>query len=236
MADKIKIKKPKEKDAVRYGKTLEVVIDASVSEPWFKLPRFGQKIPSVTGESHRGLDFKAPSPKPVKSVTAGTAKISDTGIDDHSGQGKGNRKAGRGYEVIVKSGDFSVHYGHLKRNTGKSGKIRVGDILGQTGNTGRCLNGCDGTFAHFEVRKGSLAQDLNAVSRPVQVHVEVNGKSLGNAVDLPPGEVDISGLKVGRYSVKKSHFSKAENELTIHLKRGSKVLAKQTMKVPVAIG
>src|SRR5688572_29167605 len=127
---------------LRYGEPFEIIVDVDLDEPWFTAPSLGSKLTtSIDGEPDPAATFKLVGPEQVRALVNGRAEVKDTQIDDLGGPPLRASKAGRGHEVIVTSGAFQLSYGHLKRGSGKSGQVKAGEVIGQAGNTGRCVDG-----------------------------------------------------------------------------------------------
>lgn len=100
---------------------------------------YGYRENPFTGikEFHSGLDLKAKSGTKIYSPYSGTIK--DTGYSDFFGN----------YLVIKHPNGYSSHYYHLKKIYKKqNSKISKGDLVAQTGNSGKST----GPHLHFEIR------------------------------------------------------------------------------------
>jgi murein DD-endopeptidase MepM/ murein hydrolase activator NlpD len=103
---------------------------------------------------HTGLDFRGEVGDPIRATAAGTVAAA-------------NWSGGYGKMVEIDHGNgFSTRYGHLSRvDVDVSDKIRVGQIIGRMGSTGRST----GPHLHYETRIDGEAVDpqrfLNAGAR-----------------------------------------------------------------------
>lgn len=97
------------------------------------------------GRKHEGIDIPAPIGTPVVAVQDGTVKYSDRKI--------------RGYGkmiVIEHPGKVFSVYAHLNKLMVRSGdKVKRGQMIAHTGNTGRST----GPHLHFEIRIKNEARD-----------------------------------------------------------------------------
>ncbi len=105
--------------------------------------------------NHRGLDFAVYYGDPIVAVMDGTViEAYDAGYF-----GKNNILWTYGtYVVIQHENGFRTYYAHLSRRTVKKGdKVKKGQAIGASGNTGRLNTTATGPYAgthlHFEIRK-----------------------------------------------------------------------------------
>ena len=105
--------------------------------------------------NHRGLDFAVYYGDPIVAVMDGTViEAYDAGYFS-----KDNILWTYGtYVVIQHENGFRTYYAHLSRRTVKKGdKVRKGEVIGASGNTGRINTTATGSYAgthlHFEIRK-----------------------------------------------------------------------------------
>ncbi len=105
--------------------------------------------------NHRGLDFAVYYGDPIVAVMDGTViEAYDAGYFS-----KNNILWTYGtYVVIQHENGFRTYYAHLSRRTVKKGdKVKKGEIIGASGNTGRINTTATGPYAgthlHFEIRK-----------------------------------------------------------------------------------
>lgn len=113
---------------------------ASAYSMWDISAAFGN-VSHIHPHGHTGVDFVIPEGTPLKSVVDGTVeRVRDTG------------EVGYGKSVQIRTADGRlVIYGHLSDwNVSAGDKVRVGDIIAESGNTGRST----GAHLHFEVRQG----------------------------------------------------------------------------------
>lgn len=107
---------------------------------------FGVRSDPLLGTAalHSGMDFRAPLGMP--------AKVTAAGVVVRAGWAGGY---GRMIEVDHGQG-FSTRYGHLSKISVVVGqKLKAGDIIGQTGSSGRST----GPHLHYEVRRNGEALD-----------------------------------------------------------------------------
>lgn len=222
---RLEIRSPRRLEA-RAGSDLAIELDIDLAEPWLERPRLGREVRTVDGHSPSGLAlaFESDKPASVPGLVSGTAIVSDTRIDVHTPAGFPDAGAGRGYELtIVAPGGFTVSYGHLGRGTGKTGLVRAGESIGQTGNTGRCVDGCHTTFVNIEVAGVRHARSLDELFTPIEVELLVDGKSRG-AVALPAGETRLTHWKAGRVSIPRDQ-GRSACALEVRLQRRRSVIA-----------
>jgi hypothetical protein len=70
-------------------------------------------------------------------------------------------------------------------------------VIGRTGNTGRCVDGCGGRFVSyaFSARSGQRLADF---SQPLKLHVSLGGERITRlAIELAAGELEHKGVKLG---------------------------------------
>lgn len=124
----------------------DVGIESFEDNPTFIMPvdgtitsEFGERVHPVfnTVKMHTGIDIDAEIGTPIKSSTAGT--ILKVGEDNINGK-----------YIRVQSGKYEVVYAHCYKVSVKEGqKVKQGDILGETGDTGVV----SGPHLHFEVHE-----------------------------------------------------------------------------------
>lgn len=105
---------------------------------------------------------------------AGTIRVSDTGVDDPSGN-----SGGLGYSVVVTDGVYSTYYGHLRRGSasGLNGQsVSAGTKIGEIGSTGAST----AAHLHFELRVNGARQP--AVFNGQGVSYPLPGFSSGRAI------------------------------------------------------
>jgi murein DD-endopeptidase MepM/ murein hydrolase activator NlpD len=122
----------------------DVGLESFEDNPTFIMPvdgeitsEFGERVHPVfnTVKMHNGIDIDAEIGTPIKSSTAGT--VLKVGEDDINGK-----------YLRVQSGKYEVVYAHCYKVSVKEGqKVKQGDILGETGDTGVV----SGPHLHFEV-------------------------------------------------------------------------------------
>ena len=124
----------------------EVGIESFEDSPSFIIPvegeitsEFGERIHPVfkTVKMHSGIDIDAAIGTPIKSSSSG--KVTKVGED-----------ATNGKYVSIKSGKYDVIYAHCYKVIVQEGqKVRQGEILGETGDTGIT----SGPHLHFEIQE-----------------------------------------------------------------------------------
>ena len=141
----------KEKALIK--KALETTVDAPLWQQSFRFPfekeeetsPFGQKrIGPTKTRQHRGVDLRAPTGMPVRSMNSGRVVLTGNFLAD-------------GKIVIVDHG-LSLHtiYLHLSRIKIKKGQmVKRGQVLGLSGDTGFS----EGPHLHLEVRLNGEAID-----------------------------------------------------------------------------
>lgn len=227
----LRILRPRaEKAPVRFGELLEVVVDLDLdAEPWFALPSFGRRVSSLDGEPEPAVAFDTGSPVAVKALVSGRAETRDTGHDDHSPPPMRAARAGRGCEVTVTSGGFELTYSHLKRGGAKVGRVRAGETIGMSGNTGRCVDGARRAFVKLAARRRGAHARVEEFTEPIVVESTLNGQRLARPLELPAGEVRFENLVLERVLVNPERgdiFRIGENELEVLVRRGAKSLAR----------
>ena len=121
--------------------------------------------------THAGMDFKVPVGVDVLATRAGTVTRTDWNT----------RSNGNCVEVRFSDGTLAK-YLHLSKTGVRSGqRVQVGDVLGESGNTGRS----SGPHLHYQLNKG------NRVLDPIDVHGTV-------ARSIQPGERNAFDSNVAR--------------------------------------
>jgi hypothetical protein len=224
---------------LRFGAILEPLVDVVLDVPWVESPNLGRRVGELDGETEVAACYETRHPVPVKALASGRAEMRDSGRDDHSGPPARKGNAGRGLEVTVTTGTyFTVSYSHLKRGTARVGVVKAGDVIGQSGNSGRCLDGAKGAYVKLAVRqKGGLVR-LEDLVEPIFIEWTANGVSLARAKKLPPGELVHKNFALERAVIESGRlkesgteevFRAGENELVVSLRRGSRQLARQKL-------
>ncbi|MBP7056640.1 MAG: M23 family metallopeptidase [Candidatus Omnitrophica bacterium] len=136
----------------------------NISEPYFRAPvkpknnqikvraddygngEYGSKRSG--GRIHEGLDIFAPLGTPVLAAKSGLAF-------------PGNVPTGYGLYVMIYHPDGSqTYYAHLSKIMARAGeKVRRGELIGYTGNTGNAKNNAIQPHLHFEIRKDGKTLD-----------------------------------------------------------------------------
>lgn len=103
---------------------------------------------------HKGIDYACPVGTPLRAAADGEWKVP---AYDHKSFWDYN---GGNYCKLRISPTIEIFYFHLSKLNWKSGytKIKRGDIIGLSGNTGAL---CRGAHVHFEVRVNGIAVDPN---------------------------------------------------------------------------
>jgi hypothetical protein len=219
------------KDEVKPGDDLEVVVDVEVPDPWFELPKLGNKIPNVDGRSAgSALAFEGGGEVPA--VLAGTATVRDTKIDVHTPAGFPDAGAGRGVEVSIRAGAVEVRYGHLERGSTRSGVVRAGESVGRAGNTGRCVDGCGRRFVLLEVSGGRTCRSIEEFAVPIEVEALLEGKSIGR-VRFPEGELKAASLRVAKSRAPREALGKRSFSLEVRVTRGGRPLITEERELAI---
>ena len=138
-----------------------------------KTARFGQKPPKgahywTQYGYHTGQDYGVPVGTSVKAYKSG--------VVEHAGSGSGASGLGGawGNVILVNHGDHKSMYAHLSNVGVKKGqKVRAGQQIGLSGNTG---SASQGPHLHFEIRKGR---------KPVDPMPYLGGGSGGSLIPAP---------------------------------------------------
>jgi murein DD-endopeptidase MepM/ murein hydrolase activator NlpD len=218
---------------VRLDSTVEIRLDLNLPAPWFKAPSFGSKINSINGQSSRGWSFRSGSERAVLSVTEGQARATDTGHDSLGP--KDENRAGRGAQVVVACGSLSLLYAHLKRGSTRSGTVRPGERIGYTGQTGHVADSNPATYVYFEVREGGNVRDPREYAEPLKIELQIGGKTIIRPETLPEGQVEFRGYDLGRWRPDPRQFRPGPCTLEVLVKRGSRVVCKQTQEIELTI-
>lgn len=125
--------------------------------------RFGyRKLPGEKGRMHEGVDFAAPSGRPIQCAAAG--KVLRAGVSPSYGN-----------FVEVDHGDgvttFYAHMSRRARSAVAGTLVSAGDVLGYVGSTGHST----GPHLHFELRKNERQFDP----------MRVLGRTFASLADIP---------------------------------------------------
>lgn len=108
------------------------------------------QIYKKTGKPHRGVDFRCPSGTKLYACTDGTIDSYDSNKGTTYAGNSKNDTYWYGHFCVIHADDGNhILYGHMKETAGKKGKIKKGDYIGKSDNTGNSF----GAHLHFEVRK-----------------------------------------------------------------------------------
>jgi len=215
----------------RPGDPLEPILEVDLVQPWFPLPALGRRIQTVTGQRPLGLAFETPGPRPVHALAAGSVEVRDSRLDDHGGISVRGSRAGGGYEAVVATRNLRISYLHLKRGSARAGPVRAGEVVGVSGNTGRCVDGSGRAFVEIEARSEGKLCDLSEFSLPIVVELRINGTPVGKPRPLPPGEVEFRGFRLERLIIDPERRPDlfrpgTENVLEVVLMRGPQRIAR----------
>ncbi len=103
-----------------------------------------------SGRLHEGIDFTPGEGAPVQSIADGTVRVAT--------------ESGGAYGVsvyidhVIDGEAITSHYAHMEYGSLRvqaGDKVEVGDVIGQTGNTGRSF----GAHTHFELLRGGATFD-----------------------------------------------------------------------------
>jgi len=235
---RLKIVEPRsDTPSIRFGEKLTVVVDLELDEPWFPAPEHGRRLTQLDGEPALALAFDTGGPSPIRTLVSGRAEARDSGVDDRSGPPLRSIRGGLGLEVTIRSGEMELVYSHLKRSNPRTGRVKAGDIVGTSGNTGRCLSGEKGSFVKVAAKRAGSPARIDDFTTPITVETKVNGTSVGRPFQVPAGEVECLGLRLDPVVVsveRPDPFRSGENQVDVTVKRGSRVLASQGVATPLA--
>lgn len=102
---------------------------------------------SFRPKGHSGIDFSMPNGTPLRSISDGQILK----IVDYQ-----NQNVGKGVLVQWNDGKVAI-YGHLSKfnsNLHVGDKVRVGDLLGYSGNSGHVVGKNGGYHLHFGLKSG----------------------------------------------------------------------------------
>lgn len=108
--------------------------------------KYGMRVHPVTKKYklHTGIDLRASTGTKVYAANAGTVTTS------------GYSSAWGNYIIINHGGGYTTLYAHLsRRNVSKGAKVKQGDVIGLSGNTGYST----GPHLHFEINKNGSSYD-----------------------------------------------------------------------------
>lgn len=157
---------------------------------------FGYHVKYSSGKPHRGVDFKCPSGTKLYACTDGTIESYDSN--------KGTTYAGKakrdtywyGHFCVIHSTDgHTILYCHMKKTAGKKGKIKKGDYIGLSDDTGNSF----GAHLHLEIRTSDTYG--TEVDPMPFLGLDKNGKK------LPAQKSSTKGSEVVKYA--KSFIGKA---------------------------
>jgi hypothetical protein len=233
---RLEITSPRSRD-VRAGDEVALEVSLEVADPWIERPRWGREIRGVDGAGLTGLAFAfaCDRPTPVTALISGTVQGRDTRIDVHTPPGFPDAGAGRGHELVLSGASgITVRYGHLARGSTRTGQVKVGETIGTSGNTGRCVDGCGKTFVHVELEGARLARSLDELAQPIELELLVAGRPGGSPVRLPSGETSVSRLRVGSVRVPRDQGQDAiEVEVRAVRRRTTLAAARTELRVRV---
>jgi hypothetical protein len=127
---------------------------------------------------------------------------------------------------------FQLVYSHLKRGSAKGGSVDAGDAVGQSGNTGRCVDGARHSFVKIAAKRRSLGVRVEEFTEPVTVEATLNGLILVVPEKVPPGEIRFDKIKLDRQTKTPDQWDRARDgagELVVTVRRGSRTLARAQM-------
>jgi len=108
---------------------------------------------------HNGIDFAMPNGTPIKSITNGIIeKVVNLG----------DKNIGKGILIKCKDGKTAI-YGHLSKITVSEGdKIRIGDLIGYSGNSGYVAGINGGYHLHFGLKENGIFIDPSPYINAIQ--------------------------------------------------------------------
>ena len=134
-------------------------------------------------------------------------------------------------DLLRQRGGLTLKFGHLERGSTPSlPMVKAGQVLGRTGNTGRCVDGCGRTFVAVQLVKGP--RDLFT---PLKVNAYLGERRLTpSPVALPSGLTQIGRLKLGHGSPERK-IGRKTTTLRLELLRGHRPVETQEVEFPVAL-
>jgi murein DD-endopeptidase MepM/ murein hydrolase activator NlpD len=137
---------------------------------------------------HNGIDIGAPIGTPIYAVSTGVVKSSKVN--------NGGVNVGLGYYLVVEHDDYCCVYAHLKALGVPVGtKVKPGDIIGYTGNTGKS----SGPHLHFEIRKGKFNSSFWSADRQGRYTNALDPKPFIDA--LKPETIESITARVARMGI-----------------------------------
>lgn len=158
--------------------------------------KFGQQELFRGGHSHRGIDFAMPNGTPLRSIREGVVdRVVDFGANINAGK-----------TVFIKWSDGKVAiYGHLSEFAVRKGDVvKVGDLIGYSGNSGNVVGANGGYHLHFGL-KGANGQVLDP--SPYINDIQ-NMNNLNFMIEKIPDKVcEITNVKVDFFNFYQSHMN-----------------------------
>lgn len=127
------------------------------------------------------------------------------------------------------TGGLTIAYSHLKRGSARMGLVKVGDTVGTTGNTGRCVDGARSAYMTLSGRFRGADVRLEEYTEPLVIAWTWNGETLSSPTRLPAGEVELKSFALERVVLDAERYPAmrtGENQLALSLRRGSRTLAR----------
>jgi hypothetical protein len=208
---------------LRAGTSVSIVVDVTLSEIWFAAPTPGSKIPSVDGRSGSGaVCYETRGPETLVAPFDGSLRVEDTRIDVHTPQGFPDAGSGEGVAVTLRhESGLELRFAHLQRgSTPSANRVRAGDAIGRTGNTGRCTDGCGRSVVSVKFKAGG-GKRLDDYSQPLKIRATLGDKQLTKpALAVPAGVTQVSRLMLGSAKPERNPGKKT-TPLKIELVRGT---------------
>lgn len=134
------------------------------------------------GEAHGGLDLAVPEGTPIRATADGVVNEINT---------SGNGASGK-FVRVGSSGDIVSGFAHMSKvlvNPGQ--KVRAGDIIGYSGNTGRSK----GPHVHWRVTKAGKNVDPRTVDFDASLEADAAPPPLGTTLKPLPANTESSSPK-----------------------------------------
>ncbi len=222
MQQKLQVKLRSPMGTLRAGAMVSIVVDVSVGDPWFSAPAPGSKISSVDGRSNSATCYETRGVAALAAPFDGTLRVEDTRLDVHTPQGFPDGGAGDGVVATLRHpSGLEFRFAHLQRgSTPSTGRVRVGEAIGRTGNTGRCIDGCGRSVVSIQFKAPRGFGRLDDYTQPLKIRASLGGKLLRPDVAIPAGVTEVSRLKLGSVKAERP-VGKKTTPLKIELVRGT---------------
>jgi hypothetical protein len=217
----IKLREPV--GTLRAGTSVTISVDVTIAEPWFPVPCSGSKIASISGRPESGATcYETRGPQTIAAPFGGTLRIEDTRIDVHTPTGFPDAGAGPGVVATLRhESGVELRFGHLERGSTPSlTRVRAGEAIGRTGNTGRCVDGCGRSVVSVQL-KAAGGRRMEQFNQPLKLRASFGDKLLtGLPMTIPAGATQLSRVKLGNAKASRKPGKKT-TPLKIELVRGT---------------